>query len=130
ESLKAQAERHQQLYNLESEGQDQQRQHPGKFDIDGRDERRGDRDGLEERQNEAFDAYLRGGIGVLNEEQRSLLATGRLPGSETRAAITTAGIGVVGTRPFSNELIKALRDFTGVLDAGARVITTGTGNPM
>lgn len=129
EQIKASIQRYEQIAAIEGEVRNNQ---PGREDFDGRDsEHRTSREQLEKRRNEAFDAYLRGGIGALNEEQRSLLVTGHLPGDGLEArALTTAGIGVVGTREFSNELIKALRDFTGVLEAGARVITTSTGNPM
>ena len=142
ERFKTQAERHQQLYDLErADGQGgdpedkEQRQgpnhrgNPGRYDLDGRDEQRGDRNQPEERREQAFDSYLRYGLASMEEEQRALLQTDAvLLGGKTRAV--SRGNEVWGTRGFQSELIKSLRDFAGVLEAGARTITTGTGNEI
>lgn len=45
-------------------------------------------------------------------------------------ALTVSGQGVVGPREFSAEIVKAMKSFAGVLDAGAEVITTTDGNPL
>lgn len=48
---------------------------------------------------------------------------------ETRA-VSVGGTGVIGSRGFQSELIKSLRNYAGVLEAGARTITTATGNSV
>ncbi|HEV2294086.1 MAG TPA: phage major capsid protein [Tepidisphaeraceae bacterium] len=61
---------------------------------------------------EQFDRYLRGTSPV-----------------ELRA-LTVAGTGVVGDRPFYNQLVTSLKTWAGVRQAGATVLPTSDGNPL
>lgn len=45
-------------------------------------------------------------------------------------ALTVAGQGVVGDRPFYNQLVTAMKSYAGVIEAGAEVIPTTDGNPL
>jgi len=134
EALKSKIEQHEQVAQLEAEqrasdqGAGRQDTPPGGDRPDTGETRTADQ--IDEQRAAAFDRFLRGGLGALSEEQRSLvIPSNGLPGMDTRA-LSTSGIGVVGTRAFGRDLIKSLKDFTGVLAAGARVLNTSNGNVM
>lgn len=67
------------------------------------------------------------------EEQRSqfgrYLRSGTVSEMETRA-LTIAGQGVVGIRPFNTTLFDKMKSYIGVREAGAEVVTTSDGNEM
>lgn len=79
-----------------------------------------------EREREARNAYLRGRA---TSEQRSLLKF--VDGGQhlEYRALTTAGIGQVGVKGIG-PLVVTLKDYTGVLQAGATVLNTADGNPF
>lgn len=64
-------------------------------------------------QRAAFDRYLRHGLG----------------GEETRA-LTVQGSGVVGDRPFYDQLVLGMKAYAGVRQAGATILPTSDGNPL
>lgn len=93
---------------------------------------RGNRDErtVEEREAAAFDTFLRGGIGALDAEQRSLL---RKDKSEERAQAVGTGPagGYLAPDAFVAELIKSLKAWGPMLDPGVtRQITTTTGTGL
>jgi HK97 family phage major capsid protein len=63
-------------------------------------------------QRDQFDKYLRGASPI-----------------ELRA-LTVAGTGIVGDRPFYNQLVTTLKTWAGVRQAGATVLPTSDGNPL
>lgn len=129
ERLKTQAERHMKVYELEGEHTQQTRSLPGREDFTGHQDNQDTGKALIEKREAAFNAYLRFGVAGMDNEQRSLLQTdSMLINGETRAI--SRGSDVWGTRGFQAELVKSLRDFTGVIDAGARIITTANGNEI
>jgi HK97 family phage major capsid protein len=65
-------------------------------------------------QRAAFDKYLRSGKSELGPE-------------ETRA-LTVTGAGVVGDRPFYDQLVLGMKAYAGVRQAGATIIPTSDGN--
>lgn len=67
-------------------------------------------------QRAAFDKYLRFGKSELAPE-------------ETRA-LTVTGSGVVGDRPFYDQLVIGMKAFAGVRQAGATVLPTSDGNSL
>lgn len=113
EQRKADVDRYETAKRLDTEisqrQQQEQRQQPGRDDVN-TPEQQADERAREYRSQ--FISFLRGGNPV-----------------ELRA-LTVSGQGVVGDRPFSTELIKAMKSFAGVLDAGAEVIPTSDGNPL
>lgn len=92
------------------------------------------KDEVTEKRAGAFDKYLRRGMGFLTSEEQGMLqrmdVSGLSYGDDETRDLTVGGIGVVGPRDFSSEIIKVLKDYTGVREAGATVITTGNGNPF
>jgi HK97 family phage major capsid protein len=135
EALKTKIERCDTLlaaYADQGEGDENRSQRPGHHDVDNQPggEERSEGDQLEERHAEAFDAYLRGGLEGMSPEQRSVLSTGRMQVDGETRAVSVGGTGVIGSRGFQAKLIKSLRNYTGVLEAGARVLTTATGNSI
>lgn len=112
EARKADIERYERAQALEAELADkgeQRQQQPGREDVN-TPEQRADEAAKEYRSQ--FVKFLRGGNPL-----------------ELRA-LTVSGQGVVGDRPFSTDLVKAMKSFAGVLDAGAEVIPTSDGNPL
>lgn len=85
-------------------------------------------DAREEKRSQAFDSYLRFGVSELTPEERSYLTFGDGLHVEERAV--SRGSTIWGTRGFQTELIKSLRDFAGVIEAGARTLTTSNGNEI
>src|SRR5258706_3425004 len=65
------------------------------------------------------------------KEQRAqvdrYLRTGAIAPAETRA-LTIAGAGIVGDRIMYNQLVVALKTFSGVREAGATILPTSDGN--
>jgi len=96
---------------MERSGTEQRGQQPGREDVE-TPEQEADAKAKEVRAQ--LDRYLR---------------TGVLAPVETRA-LTVSGQGVVGDRPYYNQLAIALRAFDGVRLAGATVISSSTGNPI
>ncbi|MEM6798008.1 MAG: phage major capsid protein [Planctomycetota bacterium] len=142
ESLAAKINRYDQLIaataaadaarDASGEQREQRSQTPGREDIGGLDlDARGPADHQEEQRAKAFDSYLRYGTEGMTPDEKRHLQTGMIEhdgGLEHRAV--ARGSIVWGPRGFQTELIKALRDFTGVLQAGARTLTTSNGNEI
>lgn len=80
----------------------------------------------EQRHQAALTAWARGGVEGLDAEQRSFLASRRAP-AEARAQSTsnTAG-GYTVPQSFSGELERAMKDFSGVMQA-CRIMPTDSG---
>ncbi|MEM8738268.1 MAG: phage major capsid protein [Planctomycetota bacterium] len=91
---------------------EQRHQSPGREDIDGRPSEQRDENG--ELEKRAFDSYLRRGVSGLDPQELR--------------AITTAGQGVVGIRPFATTFFDKMKSFAGVREAGAEIVTTSHGN--
>lgn len=111
ETRKAEIERYERAQALEAELATK----PGNEQRAGRDAINTPEQQADERAREyrdQFVSFLRGGNPV-----------------ELRA-LTVSGQGVVGDRPFATELVKSMKSFAGVLDAGAEVIPTSDGNPL
>lgn len=79
----------------------------------GEDEQRRQREELEKR---AWTKYLERGYGELDADERR--------------AVTTSDQGTVGPQAFGRNVIDALKHFAGVIEAGADVRTTATGNDL
>lgn len=86
-----------------------------------------DRETAEKRNkgyDKAFDRYRRFGMSELTPEERSALKAGFVSGPEFRAQSTTAAAGgYTIPQGFSNQLEKALKSFSGVLQAVAPWVT-------
>ncbi len=94
---------------------------------------------FQKRYQRAFGSYLRGGMERLGPEEREVLQRGYSPldhgeiaaslEGETRdlSAITGTTGGFTVPQEFSNQVEVAMRDFSGVMQTRAQVITTGTG---
>lgn len=102
----------------------------------------GDEDEAKETQKRyqrAFGKYLRGGIDRLGAEEREMLHRGYTPldhgeivaslEGETRdlSSITGTEGGFTVPQEFSNQIEVAMKDFSGIMQTRAQVITTGTG---
>lgn len=87
----------------------------------------------EEEYRDAHVAYLRGGMGALDPEQRQLVASGFRPHDGEGRALTT-GTGSSGgyaiPQGFYDDLVTARLRFGGVRRSRARKITTETGAPL
>lgn len=88
---------------------------------------------IQKRYKRAFGNYLRGGVERLGPEEREVLQRGytTLPTGDMDARDLSAITGTTGgfavPQEFSNQVEVAMRDFSGVLQSRAQVITTGTG---
>lgn len=92
-------------------GENKPQNQPGRDDIN-TGEQRGEEKDAEVRAQ--FDRYLR---------------TGLIDSTETRA-LTVGSTGVVGPRGFYTTLIKTLKSYAGVREAGATILTTTDGNEI
>lgn len=111
EQRKADAERYERAEALEKElAGNKPEQRAGREDVNTPEQL------AEQKQKEqraALDHFLRRGIG----------------GDETRA-LTVQGTGVVGDRPFYNQLVIGMKAYAGVRQAGATILPTADGNPL
>ena len=120
EGVRAQIDQLERVYNLEKDSDDfaKRAAEAGKGALGnggaggGSDQRTADEKLKEHRAQ--FGKYLRS-VGSGPKEYR---------------ALTVAGQGVVGDRPFYNQLVVAMKSFTGVRDAGADVIPSSNGNQL
>ncbi len=107
-------DRFQKVYKFEQRSKEeleQRRQQPGRDDLDTPEKRA---EALKLEQRKAFDHYLRHGLG----------------GEETRA-LTVQGVGgVVGDRPFYDQLVLGMKAYSGCRQAGATVISSSDGNTI
>jgi HK97 family phage major capsid protein len=86
----------------------------------------------EQRQNEyrdAFVAYCRGGRDGLTPEQNAVLHTGWQAEGRAAQTVTTTGGGYLIPTGFSNNLEKAMLDYSGVMSA-ATMLRTDSGNSL
>ena len=81
----------------------------------------------EQRYTAAMNEWCRGGVEALSPEQRSLMSKRRAPNGELRAqsTTTTAG-GYTIPQSFSGELEKALKSYSGMVQA-SRILPTDSG---
>jgi HK97 family phage major capsid protein len=77
-------------------------------------------------EDEARNAYIRG---TLTQEQRNTLKWAADGGIESRA-LAISSFGVVGDRKVAGQVVRTLKDFSGVLQAGCMVYSTSDGNPF
>lgn len=85
----------------------------------------------EDTYRDAFDRYVRDGMGGLEAEQRQVLMRGFVPGSELRAqgvGTATAG-GYLVPQGFRNDLVRTMSRYGGVREA-VTVIDTESGNTL
>ncbi len=114
EVIKADVERRQRLYDIERDADasrsGENREKPGRADVSTRET---EQDDAATEKRAAFGKWLRGTVTV--EEQRSL---------------TISAMGVVGDRTVYDQLVKSIKTFAGVRQAGATVLPTDTGNDL
>lgn len=86
---------------------------------------------LDENRNyeQAFGAFLVGGAGALNGEQRTLLEA-RLQEQRAQGVLTGAGGGYAAPEGFWQKLTETMKYYGGMLEIGIEEITTNTGNPL
>lgn len=98
-------------------------------ELPGQIEKQETREQLEKRAEDAFGMFLRDGASALSKEQRDML---RMGSPETRAVTIGggSGFGVVGVRPFFDQLVESMKSFVGVREAGAEILATANGNPL
>lgn len=92
----------------------------------------GSDDDTVKRARDAFGMYIRVGFAGLNDEQRSLISKHRSSDPELRAlsvVTNTAGQYTVPTE-WSDQVVTAMKDYSGVLDAGPTIINTSGGAPI
>lgn len=88
---------------------------------------------IQNRYKRAFGRYLRGGVERLDSEERDILQRGYtpLPTGEMEARDLSAITGTTGgftvPQEFSNQVEVAMKDYSGVMQSRAQVLTTGTG---
>lgn len=109
EAIKGQLDRYDAFERLSAQGAEQRQQQPGRDDVN-TPEQQADEAAKEYRSQ--FGQWLRGTNPV-----------------ELRA-LSVSGAGVVGDRPFLDKIIASMKSFAGVIEAGAEVIPTTTGNPL
>lgn len=85
----------------------------------------------DEAYSEAFQSFLRRGIGSVSAEHRQLLEQGFVPGDDLRAqgVATDAAGGFLVPEGFLNKMTETMKFFSSLLDI-ANVITTTTGNDL
>lgn len=87
----------------------------------------------EKRYSKAFGSFIRRGIGAMGDEERSLLQShyNSLPADHPKVRDLSSNTGAAGgfTVPtgFLNQIDRAMKDYSGVLQSRAQVITTDTG---
>src|SRR5690242_14585050 len=97
ESLKVQVERYERMYQIDKDATEKRQQLPGRDDLNTPEEAA---DQKKAEQRAAFDKYLRFGKQEMNPD-------------ETRA-LTVTGAGVVGDRPFYDQLVLGMKAYAGV----------------
>ncbi len=127
DEITGQIRREERMIELDAEAQRDLPQ-PGREDSKPEDTETRDKNSkdLEKRHTEAVDTFLRHGAAGLNNEQRALFMADQ---TELRA-LSVSGFGVVGPRGFYPKLVQSMKGYTGVLEAGAEVMNTSTGNQI
>lgn len=125
DELSGQIARFDRMIEIESEARSSQPQ-PGREGLEKPEPETRSDDAKEEQRAAAVDQFLRHGEASLTAEQRSLIVASK---EETRA-LAISGFGVVGTRKMYGRLVESMKSFTGVIAAGAEVITTATGSQV
>lgn len=79
----------------------------------------------------AFRSFLRGGVATLEREERQVLSSGFVSGTELRAqgVATSAGGGYFVPQGFRQRVVETMKDYGAVRDV-AEVISTETGNTL
>ncbi|MDB5295012.1 MAG: capsid protein [Phycisphaerales bacterium] len=117
EAVKSQIERHEKANQIDGDIAQRNAANPGKGPVGG-----DAGNGAETPEQRAAAADV---------EQRSQFAKyirGASP-AELRA-LTVSGQGIVGTRAFYAEIVKSMKAFAGVREAGASIFPTSNGNPI
>lgn len=78
---------------------------------------------------DAFAAYIVGGVGALDGEQRHLLEA-RLQEQRAQGVLTGAGGGYAAPEGFWSKITETMKYFGGMMEVGVEEITTATGNPL
>lgn len=102
------------LEKLHKDNLEQRREQPGRDDLDTPEKRA---EALKLEQRKQMDMFLRNGVGAIQN-------------LETRA-LTISGVGgVVGDRPFYQDLVLGMKYYAGVRQAGATILPTSDGNEL
>ena len=129
ESLERQAQ-------LVGEERESRTREPGRSSTEPRtrEDESGDGDDAEEkRYAEAFRRYVRHGMRELDSEDRTLLRSRYKPETETRnpqASTPGSAGGYLIPKSFVNSLEKAMKDYSGVLQAPHKQFNTTSGEPL
>ncbi len=131
EELKTKIDREEKLYALESDGGSPEGEKraatPGRGNVKPADGTLNGEQDDEKRSNAAFTSYLRGSV---TAEQRDLLVPGTGGNGESRAALSSASMGVVGPNHFHDQIIDEMRNWTGVRQAGAFILESDDGREV
>ncbi|MGC4031474.1 MAG: phage major capsid protein [Tepidisphaeraceae bacterium] len=107
EDIKSTIDRYEAAKKLDAELAERRQQQPGRDDINTPEQRTDD---AAKEYRSQFGQYLRGSNAI---ELRGL---------------TTGSVGVVGDRVFGTSIVESLKQYAGVLNAGAEIIPTADGN--